>query len=93
MNIITEPGHIWWLNSIPACWITNEREWIELNKIRFTADNTARKGYRMDYCGGVKGKNFFLRNCVFFNDYTFMGSTFEKTFANKRSIIDLEKLP
>lgn len=60
-------------------WVRDdEGNWISLNRVRFTADNTARKGYRLDYAGGVKGQAFYLRNGGFFNDYTPVGSFFER---------------
>src|SRR5258708_32708787 len=52
-------------------WIRDEQgNWMSLNKARFSGDNTARKGYRMDYGGGVKGDAFYLQNGGFFNYYT-----------------------
>lgn len=42
---------------------------------RFSADDTARKGARMDYQGGVEGGAFFLRNGGFFSSYTPIGDT------------------
>lgn len=75
-------------------WIcTSEGKWIELNKIRFTADNTGRKGYRMDYAGGIKGNRFYLRNCGFFNDYTSIDSRFVRPLISHKPVINLEKLP
>jgi hypothetical protein len=75
-------------------WIcTDKGRWIELNKMRFTTDNTGRKGYRMDYAGGVDGGKFYLRNCGFFNDYTPPGSRFERPPAAKRPTIDFNTLP
>ena len=75
-------------------WIcTPEGKWIELNKIRFTADNTGRKGYRMDYAGGVKGNRFYLRNCGFFNDYTSIDSWFVRPLISHKPVINLGKLP
>jgi len=75
-------------------WIrTSAGKWIELNKIRFTTDNTGRKGYRMDYAGGVKGNEFYLRNCGFFNDYTPVDSWFVRPLLSKQPVIDLDKLP
>lgn len=59
----------------------------------FTTDNTGRKGYRMDYAGGVKGEQFYLRNCGFFNHYTLTGTWFERLLTRKRPVIDLKKLP
>jgi hypothetical protein len=75
--------------------------WISLNRARFTVDNTGRKGYRMDYAGGIRadypggirdsaggvgGSAFYLRNDGFFNDYTPAGIWLErKADANARA--------
>jgi hypothetical protein len=52
--------------------------WIPLTRARFTVDNTARKGYRLDFAGGEQGGRFFLRNGGFFSTYTPIGSWFER---------------
>jgi hypothetical protein len=44
--------------------------WVSLHRARFTVDNTGRKGYRMDYGGGVRDGSFYLQNDGFFNGYT-----------------------
>jgi hypothetical protein len=44
--------------------------WVSLHRARFTIDNTGRKGYRMDYGGGVRDGSFYLENDGFFNSYT-----------------------
>lgn len=67
--------------------------WISLEKAVFTYDNTAARGYRMDYAGGVKGGRFFLKNCGFFNDYTIYKSVFDRIPTGKRPEINLETLP
>lgn len=75
-------------------WIRNTAgEWIELNNARFTADNTARKGYRMDYGGGAGRNSFYLRNCGFFDDYTPFNQFFERPLSGKAPLIDLQDLP
>lgn len=71
----------------------NKGNWHELTKARFTADNTARVGYRKDYAGGSKGKQFYLRNCGFFNDYVPYDQVFDRTPGNQQPQIDFEKLP
>lgn len=72
-------------------WVrSDEGKWMELNNIRFTADNTARKAYRMDYSGGVKGSRFYLRNCGFFSDYTPIDTLFERPLNGKQPAIDLQ---
>lgn len=75
-------------------WIrTTNGKWMELNKAKFTGDNTARKGYRMDYNGGTVNGSFFLRNCGFFNNYTVLDQIFERPLAGKQPDVDLEHLP
>ena len=67
--------------------------WTELNKARFTGDNTAIKGYRMDYAGGLNGNSFYLKNCGFFNHYTQRNVFFERPLSGKKLEIDVSKLP
>jgi len=67
-------------------WIrTDQGQWIPLTKARFTGDNTARKGYRMDYAGGVKGNAFFLQNCGFFSNYTPLDTWWERHAAGNEA--------
>ena len=75
-------------------WVRDKNgKWTELNKAKFTADNTARQGYRLDYAGGVKEGSFYLRNCGFFNDRTPINTLFERPLTNRQPEIDLEGLP
>src|SRR5690606_38300884 len=73
--------------------VDNKGNWKETNRARFTADNTARTGFRMDYAGGVKDGQFYLRNCGFFSDYTVVDSFFDRPLTNKKPEIDFSKLP
>lgn len=68
-------------------------EWKELVNAKFTADNTARKGYRLDYAAGEEQGRFFLKNCGFFNETTPIGTNFTRTPLAKQPEIDLSKLP
>jgi hypothetical protein len=75
-------------------WIRDVKgNWIALKTAGFTYDNTAAKGYRKDYAGGVEGNYFFLKNCGFFNQSTPYKSIFVRTGDNKAPVIDFEKLP
>ncbi len=75
-------------------WICdNTGKWTELTKARFTGDNTAVKGYRMDYAGGTEGNSFYLKNCGFFNHYTPRNTFFERPASGKQPDVDLSKLP
>jgi hypothetical protein len=70
-------------------WIRDTNgNWIELKKAGFTYDNTAAKGFRMDYAGGVENGQFFLKNCGFFNQYTAYRSSFERPGTGKQPEID-----
>jgi len=74
-------------------WIVDENgKWTELNKARFTIDNTGIQGYRMDYAGGVSDAAFYLKNCGFFNNYTTAYTMFERPLTGKTPDIDLGKL-
>ena len=59
--------------------------WTPLTRARFTGDNTARKGYRRDYQGGLHGDTFFLHNGGFFNNYTPLDSWFERPAPREMS--------
>ncbi len=52
--------------------------WHELTKARFTGDDIAQRRYRLDYAGGAKGSEFFMRNGGFFAETVKLGSTFER---------------
>lgn len=73
--------------------IDNKGNWIEIDQAKFSADNTARVGYRMDFAGGEEQGQFYLRNCGFFNDYTAFGETFTRTKSNQKPNINFEDLP
>jgi hypothetical protein len=68
-------------------------KWLELTKARFTGDNTAAKGYRMDFAGGLSGNSFYLKNCGFFNHYTPRNVYFERPADGKKPDVGLERLP
>jgi len=75
-------------------WAADETgKWIELNKAKFTIDNTGLKGYRMDYAGGVADGAFYLKNCGFFNNYTVRNKVFERPLTGKMPDVKLDMLP
>ena len=72
---------------------TNE-EWHECTNATLSVDGTGRGRHRLDFSGGVDGKQFFMRNCGFFNDTVFPGKAFTRdSTATDRPKIDLAKLP
>jgi hypothetical protein len=68
--------------------------WTPLTHAIFTADNTAQKGYRLDYAGGVHGEAFFLRNGGFFNTSTPIYSPLTRPMPrDMRPPVDVAELP
>jgi hypothetical protein len=74
-------------------WIrTKEGSWIPLNGMIFTVDETAKRGFRLDYSGGVGENGFFLKNCGFFNKRTSIRSGFKFDEKKKQPVIELDQL-
>lgn len=67
--------------------------WFELNSARFTGDDIAGIGYRLDREGGVENNAFYLKNCGFFNTDVQLNTLFKRTLNNVAPVIDFEKLP
>jgi hypothetical protein len=70
-----------------------QKGWVEINKVVFSADATARIGYRKDYAGGRNGEGFFLKNCGFFDENTTIKTPLEREIMSKMPQIDFSKLP
>jgi hypothetical protein len=67
-----------------------EGDWHSLREARFTGDDIARRGYRVDFAGGVVGPDFFLRNGGFFNDTVALNTWFRRSDeGGKAPAIDL----
>jgi len=68
-------------------------QWHPIREARFTGDDIARRGYRLDYAGGVVGNDFFLRNGGFFADTVKLDSRFTRPADRKpEPEIALDKL-
>ena len=75
-------------------WVADANgNWMELTEATFTYDETAAKGYRMDYAGGIEGQQFFLKNCGFFSKYTPYRSTFTRSAQKQPPFTDFANLP
>jgi hypothetical protein len=93
-NFYTETGNVTRKGIYSNQWIYNtEKKWIEITKMKFTADATARKESRMDYSGGAENQTFFLQNCGFFSETTTIDSFFERQATGIPPIINFEDLP
>jgi hypothetical protein len=73
-------------------WVYNKEGWHEINSFKFSADNTARKKNRLDYSGGVDKNGFYLKAFGFFNNYTKIGTIFNKNKTKKTPSINFETL-
>ena len=67
--------------------------WTAISSAKFTADQTARKQFRLDYAGGIKDNSFFLKNCGFFFPGTTIDSQFNIEKPTIAPVIDFAKLP
>ncbi|MCK5442049.1 MAG: DUF3472 domain-containing protein [Maribacter sp.] len=59
-------------------WVYDAAGWHEMDKIKFTVDNTGRKQNRLDYSGGVDANVFYLRHCGFTDNQTPVDSEFQR---------------
>ncbi len=91
-NFIPDQGAIERKGLYQNQWVYDSLGWHEITKAVFTADNTARKGYRLDYSGGNEGAGFFLRNCGFTNDHTPIGTLFQREKGNRTPSINFMEL-
>jgi hypothetical protein len=67
-------------------------QWTALTAAKFTADQTARKRFRLDYAGGTQGNAFYLKNCGFFVPATPIDSRFAVEQQATAPLIDFTKL-
>ncbi|WP_345230174.1 DUF3472 domain-containing protein [Olivibacter ginsenosidimutans] len=73
--------------------IDKEGNYYEIREAKFSADNTARKGYRLDYSGGNEKEKFFLHNFGFFSHYTPIGTSVKRFSTANKPLLNLEQLP
>lgn len=93
-NFITETGDKTRMAIYGNPWVRDTNGvWTAISSAKFTADQTARKQFRLDYAGGVKGNAFFLKNCGFFFPAITIDSQFNIEKPTIAPVIDFEKLP
>jgi hypothetical protein len=71
----------------------NQKGWVEISKTTFSADATARIGYRKDYEGGNSGDGFYLKNCGFSNETIAIKTEFVRPLKNLKPNINFKQLP
>jgi hypothetical protein len=63
-------------------WVRDiDGQWHECTRARFSVDPTGGGRHRLDFAGGAKGGDFYLRNCGFFNETGRPGATFKRVSA------------
>ena len=93
-NFLPEKGNVTRKVFFQNQWIANNNgQWYELGSARFTFDNTARKGYRMDFAGGCQDSYYYLMNCGFFNQHTPYNTLFQRPLMHIEPRIIFDKLP
>ncbi len=65
-----------WYGNQWAC--DTDGKWHQLTEARFTGDDIARRGYRLDYAGGAAGERFYLKNGGFFHPDTEIGTMHQR---------------
>jgi hypothetical protein len=75
-------------------WMADEKgNWTSLNKAVFTGDDIARRQYRLDADGGIKGGFLYLKNGGFFSPTPKWYSTFNLKNPKQQPAIDFNQLP
>ena len=72
--------------------LANEN-WNEVTEVKFTVDATAKNKQRLDYTGGIKNGQFFLKNGGFFNSNIAPNTMFKKSATGIAPVIDFNALP
>ena len=72
--------------------LANEN-WNEVTEVKFTVDATAKNKQRLDYTGGIKNGQFFLKNGGFFNNNIAPNTMFKKSATGIAPVIDFNALP
>lgn len=92
-NFIPESGWISRRVFYDNQWMADANgNWIELSEAKFTGDDIAQRGYRLDFAGGSDSNKFYLKNGGFFDQSTHLQSIHLRPRNGKTPEIDFEKL-
>lgn len=93
-NFVPESGHLERTANYGNQWAADKNgNWIELTEAKFTGDDIAKRGYRLDYSGGEKLGQFYLRNGGFFNGSVELNSIHERRAIGISPTIKFNQLP
>lgn len=92
-NFKTETGFITRSGLYQNQWVRDRKgKWYEMTSAFLTADETARKGDRKDFEGGVKAGSFYLKNCGFFDSGTTLDTYITRKASDTPPEIDFSRL-
>jgi hypothetical protein len=74
-------------------WAYSSGAWNELTQAYYDGDDTAIKGQRLDYAGGVSGNDFSLQHDGFFASFVALNQTFTRPAGGLPPNVDFSKLP
>tara|TARA_R110002020_G_scaffold166177_1_gene354043 strand:+ start:315 stop:1607 length:1293 start_codon:yes stop_codon:yes gene_type:complete len=93
-NFVPESGNIERTANYGNQWVADKNEnWSELTEAKFTGDDIAKRGYRLDYEGGEKYRQFYLRNGGFFNGSVKLNSIHKRKSTSDSPVVDFNELP
>lgn len=93
-NFVPESGHLERTANYGNQWVSDaEGNWQEMTEAKFTGDDIAKRRYRMDFGGGEKASQFYLRNGGFFNGEIELNSMHVRKATRIAPKINLSELP
>lgn len=93
-NFVPQSGNIERTANYGNQWAGEKNgNWIELSEAKFTGDDIAKRGYRLDYEGGDKSGQFYLRNGGFFNGSVELNSMHKRKTLGVPPTIKFDQLP
>lgn len=96
-NFIPSQGHLSRQVEFGNQWVVSDQgQWTELTRTKFTYDATAKANRRADFDGGVSQnrKTFYLKNCGFFNNSIEFSTLFNREQSSgAHPEINLKTLP
>ncbi|TBR39836.1 MULTISPECIES: DUF3472 domain-containing protein [Dyella] len=73
--------------------VSNTGQWTEVTSAWYDVDPTGLNRQRLDFAGGSKDGQFYLRNDGFFSQSVSSGQTFTRPASGKQPDVDLGNLP
>lgn len=93
-NFIPTKGHLSRQGNYKNQWAADaNRNWVELTEAKFTGDDIARRGFRLDFAGGTSNQIFYLKNGGFFDETVPLNSMHHRPVVGQAPKIDWSLLP